>query len=62
VAVPVASVDAVLEFQTQADDIVCLAAPDPFYAVGLWYDDFSQTTDAQVRDLLECAVSFPNGI
>ena len=29
--------------------------PDPFYAVGMWYDDFSQTTDEEVRDLLERA-------
>ncbi len=33
-----------------------MITPDPFYAVGIWYDDFSQTTDDQVRDLLERAV------
>ena len=33
-------------------DIVCAITPDPFYAVGLWYEDFSQATDEEVRDLL----------
>jgi putative phosphoribosyl transferase len=36
---------------------VCLITPDPFYAVGIWYRDFSQTTDEQVRDLLDAAAS-----
>ena len=36
-------------------DVVCAELPDPFHAVGLWYDDFSQTTDAEVRRLLEQA-------
>jgi putative phosphoribosyl transferase len=35
-----------------ADEVVCARAPEPFHAVGLWYDDFSQTTDAEVHDLL----------
>jgi putative phosphoribosyl transferase len=34
------------------DEIVCAATPEPFYAVGLWYEDFSQTTDEEVRELL----------
>jgi putative phosphoribosyl transferase len=37
------------------DDLVCIAMPDPFYAVGMWYTDFSQTTDEEVIDLLEQA-------
>jgi hypothetical protein len=37
------------------DDIVCAVTPEPFYAVGVWYDDFSQTTDDEVRELLEAA-------
>ncbi len=52
VAVPVASVEACDEFRSEADEIVCLRTPEPFYAVGLWYEDFSQTTDEEVRELL----------
>ena len=39
----------------EADECVCVITPDPFYAVGVWYEDFSQTTDDEVRDLLERA-------
>ena len=39
--------------RAEADEIVCARTPEPFYAVGRWYDDFSQTTDEEVRDLLE---------
>jgi putative phosphoribosyl transferase len=35
-----------------ADDAICVATPDRFQAVSLWYDDFAQTTDDQVRSLL----------
>jgi putative phosphoribosyl transferase len=35
-----------------ADEVICLATPEPFYAVGLWYRDFTQTTDQEVVDLL----------
>jgi predicted phosphoribosyltransferase len=35
-----------------ADEIVCARMPEPFTAVGLWYDDFGQTTDEEVRQLL----------
>ena len=52
VAVPVASPQVCAEFQTEADQVVCAFTPEPFYAVGLWYEDFSQTTDEEVRDLL----------
>src|SRR2546421_22962 len=38
--------------QTEADEVVCAGMPEPFFAVGQWYDDFSQTTDEEVRDLL----------
>jgi len=55
VAVPVAAPETCDAFREIADDIVCAATPDPFYAVGMWYDDFSQTTDAEVHDLLERA-------
>jgi predicted phosphoribosyltransferase len=52
VAVPVGSVDTCYEMRDFADDVVCAATPEPFRAVGLWYEDFSQTTDEEVRDLL----------
>jgi predicted phosphoribosyltransferase len=53
VAVPVGSVEAVRLLGPAADRIVCLRQPQPFQAVGLWYDDFSQTTDEEVLALLE---------
>jgi len=55
VAVPVASPEAVQALRSEADDVVCLATPDPFRAVGLWYRDFGQTSDDEVRQLLESA-------
>jgi predicted phosphoribosyltransferase len=53
VAVPVASREAREELRAEADEVVCLATPEPFHAVGLWYDDFEQTTDDEVRALVE---------
>lgn len=55
VAVPVASPDTCEAFRDIADDIVCVATPEPFHAVGLWYEDFSQTTDEEVHYLLDQA-------
>jgi predicted phosphoribosyltransferase len=52
VAVPIASPETCKELSGEVDDIVCAVTPEPFYAVGLWYEDFSQTTDEEVRDLL----------
>ena len=52
VAVPTASPETCAELKTEVDDIICATTPDPFYAVGLWYEDFSQTTDEEVRELL----------
>ena len=52
VAVPIAAPSTVEEFKSIADDIVCVDTPEPFHAVGLWYEDFSQTTDQEVHDLL----------
>jgi putative phosphoribosyl transferase len=56
VAVPVAAADTCRELREEVDDIVCLHTPPEFSAVGLWYDDFSQTTDEEVRHLLGQAV------
>jgi predicted phosphoribosyltransferase len=52
VAVPISSPETCDAFRDIVDDIVCAMTPEPFYAVGLWYDDFSQTTDEEVHDLL----------
>jgi len=52
VAVPVGSREACQDLEKHADRVICAATPEPFYAVGAWYDDFSQTGDEEVRDLL----------
>jgi len=57
VAVPTAAPSACDEIRGEADDCICEMMPDPFHAVGLWYEDFSQTTDDEVRDLLDEAAS-----
>jgi predicted phosphoribosyltransferase len=51
-ALPVASRDAFRLLASAADSCECLVTPEPFYGVGLWYQDFSETSDADVRDLL----------
>jgi len=43
--VPVGAPDTVLSLSSECDDVVCLVTPDPFHAVGVHYDDFTQTTD-----------------
>ncbi len=52
VAVPVAARGTCEEFKTEVDEAVCLATPRMFNGVGRWYEDFSQTTDAEVHELL----------
>jgi predicted phosphoribosyltransferase len=52
VAVPVGAPETCREIQALADDVVCARTPERFSAVGLWYRDFSQTTDDEVRELL----------
>jgi len=52
VAVPVAPVDAARELARLVDAMVCVITPEPFFAVGSWYEDFSPTTDDEVRRLL----------
>jgi putative phosphoribosyl transferase len=51
-AVPVAAADTIESLRPEADEILCLATPEPFYAVGLYYRDFEQTGDAEVVRLL----------
>jgi len=53
VAIPVAPPDTVAMLKEEADEVICLAMPEPFSAVGRWYRDFSQTTDEDVKSLLE---------
>jgi putative phosphoribosyl transferase len=55
VAVPVGAGESCTDFAGEADEVICARTPDPFYAVGLWYGDFGQTSDEEVRDLLELA-------
>ena len=56
VAVPTAAPSVCGELGHEADEIICAITPEPFYAVGLWYDDFSETTDDEVRTLLQTAL------
>jgi predicted phosphoribosyltransferase len=53
VAVPVAAPEALRRIQAQADEVVCLLVPAGFHAVGQFYDDFSETTDAEVERLVQ---------
>jgi putative phosphoribosyl transferase len=62
VAAPVAPPQTCEEFREIADDVVCAVTPDPFYAVGLWYEDFGQTTDEEVRELLGEGGQKPEGL
>ena len=55
VAVPTAAMQTCEALEPEVDDILCATTPEPFYGVGRWYDDFSQTTDEEVHALLEDA-------
>jgi putative phosphoribosyl transferase len=57
VAVPVAAAETCDNFRSEVDEIVCAVTPEPFHAVGLWYEDFTQTTDEEVRELLDRAAA-----
>lgn len=56
VAVPVAAPDTCEEFKHLADEVVCATTPESFQAVGQFYEDFTQTTDDEVRQLLARAM------
>lgn len=58
VAVPVAAKDICTSFPTLVDDFICPHCPAQFYAVGAWYEDFSQTEDEEVYALLQAARAF----
>jgi predicted phosphoribosyltransferase len=54
-AVPIAAPDTCEALSREVDRVVCAATPEPFHAVGLWYDDFSPTTDEEVQQILASA-------
>jgi len=56
-AVPVAPLDTVEQLKELADEVICPATPEPFWAIGRWYLNFSQLTDEEVRGYLEKAWS-----
>ena len=58
IAVPTGALDTCRSFEGKVDEVICVAMPEPFYAVGAWYEDFSQTTDEEVCGLLEKAANF----
>jgi erythromycin esterase-like protein/predicted phosphoribosyltransferase len=61
VAVPTASPETCEEMKAKADEVICAMTPEPFHAVGLWYEDFSQTTDEEVRSLLAGSATMAAG-
>ncbi len=52
VAIPLAPPDVIARLEAHADEVVCLAAPAPFFSIGQWYEDFRQVGDDEVRALL----------
>jgi putative phosphoribosyl transferase len=62
VAVPVAPPETCGVLRGEADDVVCALSPEPFVAVGAWYDDFAQITDDEVRALLRRAAEEQVGV
>jgi predicted phosphoribosyltransferase len=57
VAVPVGAAEACEDLSAEADEVVCARTPTPFMSVGMWYDDFAQTGDEEVSELLRRAAS-----
>ena len=55
VAVPIGAPETCEALRAEADRVVCAATPEPFIAVGLWYENFGETSDAEVQELLERA-------
>lgn len=55
VAVPISSPETCRDLAVEVDEIICVETPQPFCSVGLWYEDFPQTTDEEVRNLLKQA-------
>ncbi len=59
VATPVGAAQALRSLRRDADEVICLETPSVFFAIGQWYDDFTQTSDEQVVDLLRRAAAWP---
>ena len=59
VAAPVAAAETARELAREADQVVCVSAPLDFHSVSAWYEDFSQTSDEEVRQFLEAGASVP---
>jgi predicted phosphoribosyltransferase len=57
VAVPVGARETCRAMDEVADEVVCARAPEPFHAVGLWYEEFNQTSDEEVRRLLSASAA-----
>jgi predicted phosphoribosyltransferase len=57
IAVPVGAEETCEAFRGEVDEVVCALTPEQFYAVGMWYEDFTQTTDDEVRELLARAAA-----
>lgn len=55
IAVPTAAPETCESLEAEADEVICATTPQPFYGVGMWYEDFSQTSDEEVRMLLRQA-------
>jgi len=55
VAAPVAAAETYRSLAKEADEVVCCEVPESFYAVSMWYEEFDQTSDQEVRELLEAA-------
>ena len=55
IAVPIAAPETCRERKVEVDEIVCAMTPEPFWAVGYWYQNFDETTDEEVQNLLEGA-------
>ena len=53
IAVPVSAPETCKEMEADVDTIICAETPQPFFGVGMWYRDFQQTTDEEVRRLLK---------
>jgi putative phosphoribosyl transferase len=59
VAVPVAASETARELAREADQVICVSAPLDFHSVSTWYEDFSQTSDEEVRQLLDAGANVP---
>ena len=55
VAAPVAAAETYRSLSREADEVVCVIVPETFYAVSMWYEEFNQTSDQEVRELLAAA-------